>query len=274
MLIGLLKVTARSWWNDRAMSMGAAISFYTLFSLAPVLLLTIYIAGIAFGREAAQGAIIEQVSELIGIKGALAVSAMLKSASEVRGGLLGALAGIGAFFVFASGAFVELQDDLNIIWKTNRPVYTGILALLHSRFLSLSLIGAIGFLLLVSLAIDAAISAAGGYLGRFGLGIAIEGANLIFALVASMALFALIFKLLPNARVAWRDVWIGATATGVMFLIGKFLIGIYLGQSDLASTFGAAGSLITILLWVYYSSQIVLFGAEFTKAYADWRASR
>ena len=179
-----------------------------------------------------------------------------------------------SFAIFATSAFVELQDDLNIIWKAKRATYSSLLVLLRSRLVSLSLIVAIGFLLLVSLIVDAGISAASQYLSRYGLSVVLEGVNLAVTLGASTLLFALIYKVLPTAEIAWRDVWVGAVATALMFLLGKFLIGFYLGQSNLASTFGAAGSVITILLWVYYSSQIVLFGAEFTKAYAELRGSR
>ena len=256
------------------MSMGAALSFYTVFSLAPMLLLVISIAGLAFGREASQGAVIRQVAELIGAKGGEAVSAMLTSASAVGSGVLATVVGIVSFAIFATSAFVELQDDLNIIWKAKRATYSSLLVLLRSRLVSLSLIVAIGFLLLVSLIVDAGISAASQYLSRYGLSVVLEGVNLGVTLGASTLLFALIYKVLPTAEIAWRDVWVGAVATALMFLIGKFLIGFYLGQSNLASTFGAAGSVITILLWVYYSSQIVLFGAEFTKAYAELRGSR
>jgi membrane protein len=270
----LLKATSQSWWNDRAMSMGAAISFYTVFSLAPMLLLVISVAGLVFGREASQGAVIEQMKGLIGEKGGEAVSTMLASASAVGSGVVATVVGVVSLVIFSTGAFVELQDDLNIIWKAKRPTYSSLLIFLRSRFASLSLIVAIGFLLLVSLIIDAGVTAASRYFARFGLSVVIEITNFVVALGASTTLFALIFKVLPSTRVAWKDVWIGAVATGVMFLIGKSLIGIYLGQSNLASNFGAAGSVITILLWVYYSSQILLFGAEFTKVYAELRGSR
>src|SRR5205823_3838852 len=197
----------------------------------------------------------------------------LTSASAVGSGVLATVVGIVSFAIFATSAFVELQDDLNIIWKAKRATYSSLLVLLRSRLVSLSLIVAIGFLLLVSLIVDAGISAASQYLSRYGLSVVLEGVNLAVTLGASTLLFALIYKVLPTAEIAWRDVWVGAVATALMFLLGKFLIGFYLGQSNLASTFGAAGSVITILLWVYYSSQIVLFGAEFTKAYAELRGS-
>ncbi len=248
--------------------MGAAISFYTVFSLAPMLLLVISVAGLVFGREASQGAVIEQMKSLIGEKGGEAVSTMLASASAVGSGVVATVVGAVSLVIFSTGAFAS------IIWKAKRPTYSSLLIFLRSRFASLSLIVAIGFLLLVSLIIDAGVTAASRYLARFGLSVVIEITNFVVALGASTTLFALIFKVLPSTRVAWKDVWIGAVAAGVMFLIGQSLIGIYLGQSNLASTFGAAGSVITILLWVYYSSQILLFGAEFTKVYAELRGSR
>jgi membrane protein len=262
-----------AWLKDRALSMGAALAFYTIFSLAPMLILIIWIAGALFGREGSQRALIGQAQSLIGEKGGQAISDML-NASSVGTGVLATIIGIAGFVIFGTSAFVELQNDLNIIWKTRLPHYSGLVVMMRERFASLALIVAMGFLLLISLVIDAGIAAVSGYLMNYGLGIVVEGINFFLGFVISVLLFALIFKILPSTSIAWRDVWAGSVATAVMFLLGKLVIGAYLGHSNVASSFGAAGTLVIILLWIYYSAQIMLFGAELTKAYADLHGSR
>lgn len=273
---GLWKAALRGWWNDRALSLGAAIAFYTVFSLAPMLLAVIAVAGIVFGREAAQGAIVAQIGGLIGVQEAAAIEAMIASASDFGSGIVGIAVATATFLIVATGAFVELQDDLNIIWKAPPSELSGFSAFVRTRFISLALLVAIGFLLLVSLAIDAGLSAVGTYLSGAlpAFAAVLQVLNFVFALAVAVLLFAMIFKILPDVPIAWRDVWVGALVTGVLFTLGKFLIGFYLGKSGIASVYGAAASVITILLWIYYSSQILLFGAEFTKAYAETRGSR
>ncbi len=268
----LLRAALIGWWNDRALSLGAAISFYTIFSLAPVLLIVVSVAGLIFGREAAQGAIVAEIGGLAGAEPAAAVEAMIAGASDVGASVLGTTIGIVTFFFLATGTFVELQDDLNIIWKVE-PKTSGFMALLRTRLLSLALVLSIGFLLLISLVLDAGLTAATGYVERAlpHSGAIISTLNFALSLLMAILLFALIFKILPDADIAWREVATGAVITGVLFALGKLLIGYYLGQSGVASSYGAAASLVTLLLWVYYSSQILLFGAEFTKAYADNR---
>jgi membrane protein len=267
----LLRKTLTGWWNDRAMSMGAAITFYAIFSMAPMLLVVIAVAGLAFGRDAATAAIVHQISILVGEKAASTVEALLVSAGNIGSGVVGTVIGIGTFLVFVTGAFVELQDDLNIIWKAKRPAYSGVLVFLFNRLAGLVLIVAIGFLLFVSLTVDATLAAASRYLAFYGLDTTLVVLNSCLALAASVLLFALIFKVLPSTIVAWRDAWVGGAATGILFAVGKFLIGFYLGKSHLGSSYGAAASLISILLWLYYSSQILLLGAEFTRTYAELR---
>ncbi|NDW07522.1 YihY/virulence factor BrkB family protein [Jiella pacifica] len=272
----LLKTALAGWWNDRALSLGAAISFYTLFSMAPVLLIVVSVAGLIYGREAAQGAIVEEIGGLIGTKPAAAIEAMIASANNFGSSIVGTVVGFTTFLFLATGALVELQDDLNIIWKAPPPEKSTIFVLLRTRVLSLALVVAISFVLLVSLILDAGLSALTAYLPRIlpGSDAIIFTLNSISALASACLLFGLIFKVLPDVDIAWRDVLVGAILTGFLFTLGKFLIGLYIGRSGVASSYGAAGSLVTILIWVYYSSQILLFGAEFTKAFADHRARR
>ena len=271
----LLRLAALGWWNDRAMSLGASISFFTVFSLAPMLLAAISVAGLVFGHDAAQGAVVGELGGLLGEEAAEALEAMIVSARDIGSGIIGTTVGVLAFLVLATGAFVEIQDSLNLIWKAP-PSSGGVWTFVRNRILSLGLVVGIGFLLLVSLIIDAGAVAVGSYLQASLAGeLAVLGIlNSAFTLVIAFLLFAMIFKVLPSVRLAWQDVWTGALVTGVSFTLGKFLIGYYVGRSGIASSYGAAASLITILLWIYYSSLILLFGAEFTKAYAENKGSR
>jgi membrane protein len=272
----LTKTAAKGWWDDRAMSLGAAIAFFTIFSLAPILLAAIAVAGLAFGREAAQGALVSELGTFTGKEGGAAIEAMIVSASDVGSGVVGTIIGIATFLVVATGAVVELQDDLNLIWKAKPPESYGVIDFLRTRFLSIAFILGIGFLLLVSLIIDAGLSSFGGYLEAAfsGAALILSALNSIVSFGVAVLLFGMIFKILPAVDLTWRDVAIGAVVTALLFTVGKVLIGFYLGQSNVASSYGAAGSMITILLWVYYSSLILLFGAEFTKAFAESHGSR
>jgi membrane protein len=272
----LLKVASAGWWNDRAMSLGASIAFFTVFSLAPMLLAAIAVAGLAFGREAAQGAIVAELGGMIGTNEASALEAMIASASNVGSGIVGMTIGIFTFLLLVTGAVVELQDNLNIIWKAKPPASYGVMSFVRTRLISLALVLGIGFLLLVSLVIDTGVTAVGSYLeANFsGATVILRFLNSLVAFVVATLLFAMIFKLLPSVDLQWSDVWTGSLVTALLFTLGKFLIGYYLGKSNVASSYGAAASIITILLWIYYSSLILLFGAEFTKAYAENRGSR
>jgi membrane protein len=262
----LLKAAFAGWWNDRAMSLGASIAFFTVFSLAPMLLAAIAVAGLAFGGE---------LGGLIGTNEASALEAMIASASNVGSGILGTAIGIVTFLLLVTGAVVELQDNLNIIWKAKPPANFGILSFVRTRLVSLALVLGIGFLLLVSLVIDTGLTAVGHYLeANFsGATIILRFLNSLVAFAVATLLFAMMFKLLPAVDLRWSDVWTGSLVTALLFTLGKFLIGYYLGKSNVASSYGAAASIITILLWIYYSSLILLFGAEFTKAYAESRGS-
>jgi membrane protein len=270
----LLRDAAVGWWDDRALSMGAAIAYYAIFSLAPVLLIVIAIGGMVFGSDAARDAVLFQFGGLIGQSGADAVGKILASASNVGSGVVGTIIGIVTFLVTATGAFAELQSDLNVIWKTKAPPVSGFINFLLSRLLTFAMIAAIAFLLMISLTFDALASAASQYFSLQDEALALATVNLLFSIAMAMLLFAFIFKVLPSVPVPWRDVLPGALLTAVLFVLGKFVIGFYLGRSNIASSYGAAASVITLMLWVYYSAQILLFGAEFTKAYADRRKSR
>ena len=248
------------------------MAYYTVFSLAPLFIIAVSIAGLVFGREAAQGQIFEQLRTLIGETSAAAVEDVVESAtSKPATGVLATIAGFVALIIGASGVFAQMQASLNAIWrvqpKPERGVFWG---LVQDRILSFGFILIVGFLLLISLILSAIIAFIGQWFGGFlpGVEMLIQILNAIISLGIITLLFAMIFKFLPDVKIAWRDVWIGALITAALFTIGKEVLGLYLGKSGVASSYGAAGSLIVLLLWVYYSAQIVFFGAEFTKAYA------
>ena len=272
----LLKTALVGWWNDRAMSLGASIAFFTVFSLAPMLLVAIAVAGLVFGREAAQGAIVAQLAGLTGGQTAAALEGMIASASSFDAGVIGLLIGVATFLLLATGAIIELQENLNIIWRANPEQTFGIVAFVRTRLLSLTLVVGFGFLLMVSLILDAGLSWVGTYLeaSLSGLTVILQILNSAIAFGIAALLFAMIFKILPAVPLTWRDVSMGAVMTALLFTAGKFAIGYYIGKSGVASAYGAAASIITLLLWIYYSSLILLFGAEFTKAYAESRGSR
>ena len=272
----LAKTAAAAWWADRAMSMGASIAFYATSSLAPMLLLVISISGLVLGEEAARGAIVQQIGGLVGQDGAAALEQMVQSASDTGSGVIGTIIGFVTVLILSTGALVELQDSLNVVWRAEPPPErSGLLNFLRTRLLSFAMILTIGFLLLVSLVFDAAIGALGRMLSDFiGAAILLAALSLALSLAVTFALVAFIFKFLPDADVAWRDVWFGALVTSVLFAIGKFAIGAYIGSSGLASTYGAAASLIAVLLWIYYSSLILLFGAELTRVHAEMEGRR
>ena len=272
----LLTAAFNGWWDDRAMTFGASIAFYTLFALAPVLLMAIAIAGIFFGHEAVRGVVVEELAAMIGLKGAAVLEDLIASASDFGSGLLGGIAGFVIFLLAATGVFVELQDALNAIWKVKPQERSGLITFLRTRLLSLAVIIGIAFVLMVALVLDAVLSAVGDYLSSFipGLPGLLHLANFVISLAITTLLFGVIYKILPDADLSWRDVRSGAIITALLFALGKFLIGFYIGKSDPASSYGASASIITIMLWVYYSSQIVLFGAEITKAYTETRGTR
>jgi membrane protein len=272
-LRGLWKVLRRAlagWWNDNVPHLGAALSYYTLFSLAPILIVAIAIAGIAFGQEAVRGEIVHQIDGLVGHEGAIAVQAMLQGAAKPSATLPATIIGIITFFLGATGAFLELQTALNTIWrvkpKSDRKWYR---VLLVERLTSFGLVVGVGFLMLTSLLVSAALAALYQYMGNTYPGVTVlwEALNVIVSLAVITLLFAMIYKVLPDVELAWSDVWVGGLVTAGLFTIGKSVIGLYLGTSGLSSSYGAAGSVVVLLVWVYYSSQIILLGAEFTREY-------
>jgi membrane protein len=276
-LVALFKAAALNWMKDHAQSMGAALAFYTIFSIAPLLLIVIAIAGFIFGEEAARGEIQAQLEGMLGTHGALAVQGLLESAGRRSESVPAAAFGLGLLFVGATSVFAELQDALDRIWRApQRPRHGGLWALLRGRLLSFGMILGIGFLLIVSLAFSAALNALSRWWDPESHSWStFSGATelaLNFALVT--AVFAMIYKTMPRVNIAWHDVGVGAAVTALLFLIGKTLIGLYIGRSGITSAFGAAASLIVVLLWVYYSAQIFLFGAEFTWVYAHQYGSR
>ena len=273
----VLNKTANAWIDDHAQSMGAALSYYTVFSIAPLLLIAISVAGLVFGQDAAQGAVVDQLQGLIGQTGAVAIQELLRNVSRPAEGIVATVTGVVVLVVGATSVFAELQDDLNRIWQvpTRRKVSSW-WAWLRTRLLSIGMIFAMGFLLLVSLAASAAFDAFAAWStsGIAGWEPLAHGVNFVVSFVLTTALFAMIYRFMPQATIEWRDVGIGALVTALLFSLGKTLIGLYIGKSALASGFGAAGSLAVLLAWVYYSAQIFLFGAEFTWAYAHAFGSR
>ncbi|MEG3899270.1 MULTISPECIES: YihY/virulence factor BrkB family protein [unclassified Microcoleus] len=270
-VISLLKQTFTEWQEDKAPTLAAALAYYTVFSLAPLLIIVIAIAGLVFGADAAQGQIVTQLQSLIGKEGAQTVQELILKASEPKSGMIATLVGIATLLWGASNVFTNLKEALNTIWNVSPPPGRGIWGFLQDRVLSFAMILGIGFLLLVSLVISAVLAAVSYWLnGLLQLPINIwQIVDFAISFGVVTLLFALIYKLLPDVNLAWNDVWIGAAITSVLFTIGKSLIGVYLGGSGIASTYGAAGSFVIILLWINYSAQILFLGAEFTQVWAN-----
>jgi membrane protein len=266
----------KAWWVDDALRLGAALAYYTLFAIAPVLLVATGIAGLVFSTDSVRAEIVNQLDYLVGREGAHAVQSLLDGASQRRAGILATTIGSVAFVVAATGAFLELQAALNTVWRVKPNPRAHLRAFVIDRLRSFGLVVAIGFLLMVSLAVTAALAAFSTWLVRHSSSSAPmvwNGVQFVVTLIGTTALFALLFRVLPDVHLAWRDVTTGAFVTGVLFTLGQQLIGLYLGQSSMASTYGAAGSVMILLLWVYYSCQILLLGAEFTRVHAEHRAT-
>jgi membrane protein len=270
-LLPLLKEAASEWVDDNAMRLSSSLAYYAIFSLAPLLVIVVSIAGLVFGEEAARGQLAQQISTLAGMSAGEAIqSAVQASASQKTTGVAATLISLGVLLFGASTVFAELKDSMNTIWgvvvKPGRPFLT----LVRDRFFSFSIVLAIGFLLLVSLVISVLLAALGRYMsGHFEFPPVVwQTGDFLISLVVITGLFAMIFKLLPNVRLAWRDVGLGAMGTAFLFTLGKSVIGYYLATSGIASAFGAAGSVVIVLAWIYYSACILFFGAELTKVYA------
>jgi membrane protein len=269
-LWALLKDTFTAWTNDKVPRHGAALAYYTVLSLVPLLVVIIAMIGLIFGQEAAQGYIVQQLANLVGPQSAEAIKEMIHRANQPKTGMVATVVAGATLLFGASGVFGQLQDSLNAIWGVQPKEGRGIWGMLKDRFVSFAALLGTGFLLLVSLVLSAGLAAFGQWFGGWlpAPEFLLQALEFLISFAVITGLFAMMFKVLPDARVAWSDVWVGAALTALLFTIGKFAIGLYLGKSNVGSAYGAAGSLVILLVWVYYSAQILLFGAEFTQAYA------
>jgi membrane protein len=273
-------LTYQGWKEDNGSRLAAALTYYTVFSLAPMLIIAIAVAGLIWQRQAVQDQVLSQVQGLIGAQGKTFISGLLDSASKPAQGVFATIVGVVTLIFGALGVFNELHNSLNTVWDVPEKKVVGmwnsIKEVVMNRFLSFTMVLGIGFMLLVSLVISTGISALGNWVGTVlpFQEVILQIINLIISIGILTVFFGLIFKVLPDANIAWRDVWVGAFVTAILFSIGKTLIGLYLGSSAVGTTFGAAGSLVLLLLWVYYSAQILFFGAEFTQVYANTLGSR
>jgi len=275
-LWGVIKTAVSGWIDDYAQSMGAALAYYTMFSMAPLLLIVISIAGLVFGDEAARGEIFSQLEGMLGASGALAVQGLLESVRKPSESVTATIFGVVLLLIGATSVFGELQDALDRIWRAPvRAGQSGWWRLVQARLLSFGMILGIGFLLIVSLVASAALAALQKWWGPvFSDWAAASIIEVVLSFLVTTVAFAMIYKIVPRVRIHWKDVWIGAATTSLLFTVGKLLIGVYIGRSGIASGFGAAASLVVVLVWVYYSAQIFLLGAEFTRAYAHKFGSR
>ena len=266
----LLQETFKEWQEDKASRIAAALAYYTVFSLSPLLVIAIAIAGAFFGRETAQEQIVAQVTELVGEDGVQPVMMALNNMTEPKIRGIASLISIGVLLLGASGIFAQLQDALNTVWNVKPQPGQGMLVFIRKRISSFFMVLAIGFILILSLTLSAVVSTLSRYKTEYlpGSDILWENLDFIVSLGLMTFIFCLMFKYVPDVRIAWKDVFVGAVITAVLFLFGKFLLGVYLSRGSLGSAYGAAGSLIVLLAWIYYSAQIILLGAEFTQVYA------
>ena len=268
---GLIKSTATEWSEDQAPMLGAALAFYSVLSIAPLLLIAVAVASVVYGEQAASGELADKLKKFVGDQGADAMQTMLQNAHKPGAGPIAAIVGFATLLFAASGVFGQLQTSMNTIWEVELRPGRGILGMVKDRFLSFAMVLGTGFLLLTSLILSTVVSVALNIVQNMAPGLKplLAFSDTAVSAVVVILLFALIFKVLPDAKIAWRDVWVGAALTTVLFLIGKALIGLYLGRSSYGSAYGAAGSLVILLVWIYYSAQILFFGAEFTQVYAN-----
>jgi membrane protein len=269
--ITLLRHTSVAFSDDNGFKLSASLSYYTIFALGPLLIIIISLAGIFFGKDAVEGQIFEELNGLVGNGAALQIQEIIKNAQHTHATMLGAIIGVVILVIAATGVFTEMQGSINFIWSVRAKPKKGWLKYLGNRLLSFSLVVGLGFLLLVSLIINAILAVLIGRLKELFPDYTVYMVyvlNSIFIFIIISGLFAVIYKVLPDAKIVWKDALIGAAFTAVLFLFGKFLIGFYLGRANLGLTYGAAASIVIILTWVYYSSMILYFGAEFTKIYA------
>ena len=266
----LLKETFKEWNDDNASRLAAALSYYTIFSLAPLLIIAIAIAGAVFGDEAAKGEIVKQIQGLVGKDGAEVIQTALQNAQKPDTRNFASIISIGVLLFGASNVFAQIQDALNTIWEVEPKPGRSIWQTLRKRFLSFAMVGGVGFLLMVSLVVSAVLAGMVNYFGSLipGFDFLWQIANFAISFAVVTILFAIIYKFIPDAKIAWNDVWIGSAMTSLLFVIGKSLLGLYLGNGSFGSAYGAAGSLIVLLAWINYAAQIIFFGAEFTQVYA------
>jgi len=266
----LLKETAKDWAEHESPRLGAALAFYTVFAIAPLFVILLAITGFVLGEDAARRQVFDELQRLIGQPGGQALESMAVASKKSGSGWWATLVALGTLFLGATGVFAQLQESLNTVWNLRRKPGRQISRFVKVRLISFAMVLCIGFILLVSLVINAGLAALGKYMSGLipGQEVLWQIVNFLVSIGVVTLLFGMIFKVLPDARIAWRDVWVGALLTAVLFSIGKSLLGLYLGKSSVASVYGAAGSLVVILMWVYYSAQILLFGAEFTRLYA------
>ena len=267
--LGLFKETFTEFGEDKAPRLGAALAYYTIFSIGPLLLIAVAMAGIFYGQEAAQGRISAELSKVLGPQMAEATEKMVQAAAKPKSGMLATIVGVLTLMLGASGVFGQLKDALNTIWNVEKKKTAGFMGFIKERFLSMAMVLGVGFLLLVTLVVDAGIAAVGDRLAQFVGGEAVmQAIQLVISFVVVTVLFAAMFRILPDLKIAWHDVWFGAIFTSLLFVVGKFGLGLYLGKAAVGSAYGAAGSLVILLVWVYWSAQILFLGAEFTQVYA------
>ncbi|RDV16463.1 YihY/virulence factor BrkB family protein [Pontibacter diazotrophicus] len=267
----ITKRTFKEFADDRPLDYAAIIGFYTIFSMPAVLIITIRIAGAAFGEEAVRGELVEQIGGIIGRNSAEQIQSIIENASQSESSAIGTFIGIATMIFTATTVFVALQDSINAMWEVRAKPEKGWWKLIIDRLLSLALVVSFGFLLLVTLAVDIILGVIDDYLREEMTGVAVyfmTTANIIVSIALSICIFAAIFKVLPDAEIRWRNVWVGASVTAILFVLGKFVLNIYFQHDPLSDTYGAAGSLVLILVWVYYASIIFLLGAEFTQVYS------
>ncbi|MEY4510872.1 MAG: hypothetical protein RLZZ450_2994 [Pseudomonadota bacterium] len=272
----ILKETGSDWSKDDATRLAAALAYYTVLSIAPLLVVAVSVAGLVFGEEAARGQIAGQLSSVVGPEAGKGIQTLLSNAKSPDDGTIGSIVGIVVLLFGASGVFGELQASMNSIWKVEPKPGLGVWGWLRARFFSFSMVLGVAFLLLVSLLLSAVLAGIGGAFSNALPGGAWvwEIVNFVVSLGVITVLFALIFKVVPDVEIQWKDVWIGAAVTALLFTLGKFGLGLYLGRASVASPYGAAGSLIVLVIWMYYAAQILFMGAEFTQVYARHRGSR
>jgi membrane protein len=273
-IFGLIMDSFKEWSEDKAARLGASLAYYTVFSIGPLLIIVIAIASLVFAN--AQQQIVGQIQTVVGAQGADAIRQTIENNNKGGGSIFATIVGIVLLLMGASGVFGQLKDALNTIWEVKPKPGQGILATLQQRFLSFTMVLGTGFLLLISLVVSAGVAAFGNWLNSFLPGGEIVGqiVNFVLVLAVITLMFALLFKFLPDVKIAWKDVWLGAFITALLFGLGQFLLGLYLSIGNVGSAFGAAGSLVIVLVWIYYSAQIFFFGAEFTQVYTNKYGSR